>query len=179
MIDATKKASSPEETQRQIESINKWIKGEKENPTLVDHFHDGFDTSKVSYENVVDKKIYVHHTVQGTGAATAANYGVFYIVPVACTISVVQEVHQTAGTNGGAVTVGLEKLTGTTAAGSGDDVLENELSLKSTINTTQTGTLSSTFINRSLVAGDRLALKDTGTLTDVAGVTVMVELIVL
>ncbi len=174
-----KKKMNPEEMENQIVAINKWIKDQKENPTLPDHFHDGFDSSYIQYLNVQNKLIYVPHTIIGTAAATATNYGVFYIVPIACTIISVQEVHQTAGTNGSAVTVGIEKLSGTEALGSGDSVLASELSLKATINSVQTGTLSSTLANRSLVAGDRLALEDTGVLTDVAGVTVKVELRVL
>lgn len=177
MIDKSpQKPKSPQELQDQINDINELVQSRIDNPQLLDHFHDGFDTSKISYSNIQDKTLYVSHTVVGTAAATAANYGVFYIVPVACTIVKVQEVHQTAGTDGGAVTVGLEKLSGTEAPGSGDSVLASELSLKATINSVQTGTLSTTLANRSLIAGDRLALEDTGTLTSVANVTVMVEL---
>ena len=178
MIDKTRqKNKSPQELQDQIDSINGWIKKQTADPELPDHFHDGFDVSKVSFSNINDKIIYVSHTVAGTLAATATNYGVFYIVPVACTVVRVQEVHQTKGTDGAAVTVGIEKLSGADALGAGDSVLESEFSLKETIDTIQTGTLSSTLSNRSLIAGDRLALEDTGTLTSVAGLTVMIELI--
>ncbi len=167
---------SLEELQNKIQIINNWIEQQKANPVLIDHFHDGFDTSKVSYMNIQDKTFCVNHTVYGTTAATATNYGVFFIVPSSCTITSVQEVHQTAGTDAGAVTINIEKLSGIEALGSGDDVLSTALSLKATANTIQTGILTATLINRSLIAGDRLALKDTGTLTSVANVTVKIEL---
>lgn len=180
MIDKTpQRKPTVEELQSQIDTINSFITNLKENPQLPDHLHDGSDASKISELNIVDRTLYIRHTIPGTLAATATNYGVFFIVPVPCTVSKVQEVHQTAGTDASAVTVGIEKLSGTEALGSGDSVLESELSLKATANTVQTGSLSLTLSNRSLVTGDRLALEDTGTLTSVAGVTVLVELIVL
>ena len=179
MIDKTKqKNKTPEELQSQIDIINSYISNQKKNPELVDHFHDGFDSSYIQYANIENKTLYINHTIYGTDAATATNYGVFYIEPVACVVISVMEVHQTAGDDAGAVTIGIEKLSGTEALGSGDSVLSTELSLKSTANTTQTGVLSSTLSNRSLIAGDRLALEDTGTLTSVANVTVKVELTV-
>jgi len=179
MIDKTpQKNKTPEELQKQIDTINSYITNQKKNPELVDHFHDGFDSSQIQEINVQNKTLYITHTIYGLDAATGANYGVFYIVPVVCTVVSIQEVHQTAGNDAGAVTIGIEKLSGTEALGSGDSILESELSLKSTANTIQTGVLSSTLPNRSLIAGDRLALEDTGTLTNVANVTVKVELTV-
>ena len=170
------KKMSPEEMERQIVAINEYIKGQKENPNLVDHFHDGFDTSYVNYSNIAGKKIYLPHTIIGADAATAANYGVFWTVPVACTITGVSEVHQVLGTDGSAVTVGLEKLTGTQAPAAGVAVLATEFDLKAAINTVQYGVLSETLSSRSLIKGDRLALEDTGTLTSVSNITVIVEL---
>lgn len=149
-----------------------------QNPTAVaDHFHNGFDTSLVQFSDIARKKIWVHHTIVGTAAATATNYGVFFIAPFACTLTEFKEVHQTAGTDLSAVTITLEKLTGTTALDSGVVMLQSTLSLKATANTVQAGTLQSTTIsNLNLSRGDRMALKDAGTLTDVANVTVYCEL---
>lgn len=89
-----------------------------------------------------------------------------------------REVHQTAGTDAGAVTLDLEKLTGTQNLDAGAAVLNATLSLKATINTVQTATLTDTLTSRSLARGDRLALKDSGTLTAVQNVSVIVELII-
>lgn len=148
----------------------------KKNPPLQDHFHNGFDTSRVDYSTITTRKIYVAHSIYGTDAATAANYGVFFIAQVPCYVSAFKEVHSTAGTDAGAVTVTLEKLTGTEALDAGDAVLASALSLKATADTVQNGTLTTTLTNRNLAVGDRLALDDAGTLTNVAGVSVIVEL---
>lgn len=163
----------------EIKKIWTTIQGMQKDPILPDHFHNRYDASPINFIDIYQKKVWVHHTIQGTAAATAANYGVFYIVPAACYITKFQEVHQTAGSDAGAVTVSLEKLTGTTALDSGTDVLSTALSLKATANTVQTGTLTSTLGARTLAAGNRLALKDTGTLTAVANVTVLIELVII
>ncbi len=167
-----------EELQQQIDIVNDKLQQLTENPLLQDHQHNRFDSTMVEYIDINQKKLYKTHTIYGTDAATATNYGVFYIVPVACTITKFQEVHQTAGTDGSAVTVNLEKLTGTEAIDSGDDILSTALSLKATINSVQTGALTLTLTDRSLKAGDRLALKDAGVLTNVANVTINIELTV-
>ena len=90
-----------------------------------------------------------------------------------------KEVHETAGTDGSAVTVTLEKLTGTQAPDAGTVLLSSALSLKAIANTVQTGTLVSTVSSRNFNAGDRLCLKDAGVLTTVANVTVIVEVIII
>ena len=165
---------NPETSQleNQIQSIQKSLA----NYAGLLHTHSGFDSSKISYSDLLYRKVWVHHTIYGTGAATATNYGVFFIAPFNCVITKFQEVHQTAGSDADAVTLMLEKLTGTEAPDAGDNVLASTLSLKATANTMQTGTLSATNANRNLTAGDRLCLEDAGTLTAVANVTVMVEL---
>ena len=141
------------------------------------HRHTGFESPKVNWRDIHERKIYLNHTIVGADAATAANYGVFFINEVApCFVSGFWEVHQTAGSDGSAVTVGLEKLTGTTAPGSGTNILSAELSLKATANTVQKGTLTTTIATLNLAVDDRLALEDTGTLTAVANVTIFVEL---
>lgn len=151
----------------------------KQYPVLLDHYHNGMDVSPVNFKDIYQKKIWVPHTIVSTNAATAANYGVFFIAPQACLISNFYEVHQALGTDGGAVTVTLEKLTTGVAPDSGAVALETALSLKTTINTVQTGTITRTSANRTLAKGDRLCLKDAGVLTSVSNVTVLVELTIL
>lgn len=111
----------------------------------------------------------------GTLSATAANYGVFFIANRPIEIVKVKEVHSTAGSDGSAVTLQLEKLTGTTALDSGSTILNTAFDLKGTANTVVSYSgykgLNS---NRILREGDRLALKDAGTLTNVAGVCVSI-----
>lgn len=144
-----------------------------------DHRHDGYDTSRVDFRSISSRVFPVHHTIAGTAAATAGNYGVFYIFPVPCVAVSMREVHQTAGSDAGAVTLTIEKLTGTQALDAGAVVLSSTLSLKATANTVQSGTLTTTLANRTFAVGDRIAMKDSGTLTAVANVTVVMEFIYL
>lgn len=119
----------------------------------------------------------VTETLQGAAAATAANYGKFFVAPRACKVTKILEVHTTAGTDGGAVTLSVERLQGTEAPGAGDDLLGGtKINLKGLAETVQSPTLTTTGAHLVLAAGDRLGLKDTGTLTSLAGVAVTVEL---
>lgn len=99
----------------------------------------------------------------------------FCIVPFACRVTKITEVHSAAGTHGSAVTAYIEKLTSTTAVGSGI-ALHTAVSMKTTANTPQTATLSTLHkrgelsTDLDLAAGDRLGIVFTGTLTTLAGV---------
>jgi len=88
----------------------------------------------------------------------------------------ITEVHAVAGTDANAVTLDIEKLTGTTAIGSGDSVLSAEFDLKSTAYTLVRKTGLELSASRQLKPGDRLALNDTGVLTDLDGIQVTLYL---
>jgi hypothetical protein len=118
----------------------------------------------------------VSKSLDGAAAATAANYGIIFIAPFACEVVSVREVHTTAGSDAGAVTLNVEKLTGTQSPDAGVSVLGATIDLKGAANTVQAPALTGTTADKQLAAGDRLCLKDTGTLTAVAGVCVAVEL---
>ena len=107
--------------------------------------------------------------------ATAANYAPFFISDRSMIVVAVSEVHGTAGTDAGAVTLQIERLQGTEAPDAGDTLLASALSLKTTANTVQYATLVGTDVIR-LGRGDRLCLKDAGTLTSVANLIVTVYL---
>lgn len=139
------------------------------------HYHGGYDTSQVNWANIAGRQLYITNIVPGTSAATAANYSIFWIAPAACLLIGFKEVHVTAGTDAGAVTLDLEKLTGTTAPGSGVSMLSSTLSLKATINTVQTATITTTTANKTLALGDRVAFKLTGTPTAVANVVGLMQ----
>jgi len=146
----------------------------KEEVILPEHFH---ETDKIDFRFIRERKLYIHHTIYGLDAATNTNYGVFWIAPFNCTVTGVTEVHQTLGTDGSAVTLQIEKLTGTEALDAGVATLTSTgFDLKATINTIQTGTLTATLADRRLVKDDRLAMDDNGTLTAVANVTIIVEI---
>ena len=217
-------------------------------PPMPDHFHTGFDASKIFFTDIYQKKVWIHHTVSaplnvvqfsntgawgggGTsnaftvtgvlstdiisavirasttavsiqkavpttdtitvtfsadpGASTTVDFlvsrtfngfGVFFIVPFTCIVTQIREVHQTLGTDTGAVTLTIEKLTGTQALDAGVSTMSGSFNLKGTINTVLTATLTGTLANRNLAIGNRLAMNDAGTLTAVANVTVFIEL---
>lgn len=97
---------------------------------------------------------------------------IFFVAPVACELVYLSEVHSTAGSDGGAVTLQVERLQGTEAVGgNGDALLSSTIDLKGTANTVQTGSIVSDG-TQELAAGDRLAVNITGTTTAVDGACV-------
>ena len=89
----------------------------------------------------------------------------------------VSEVHTTAGSDGGSVSVDVKKCTGTTVPASGTSVLSAAFNAKGTAQTVQAGALSATDSSLVLDPGDRLGVDFAGTLTALAGVSVTVDLI--
>lgn len=115
--------------------------------------------------------------IPGTDAATAGNYlALFFIARRRYEIISCKERHEVAGSNGSPVTVQLNKVPNGTAPASGTSILTAGLSLKTTADTLQAGAITAVIANRRLADGDGLCLETTGTLTDVAGVSVVVEL---
>ena len=116
--------------------------------------------------------------LKGTDAATAGNYGKFFINASNRTLIVtaISEVHATAGSDGSDVTLQIERLQGTEALGSGDNLLTSTFDLKGTADTVQEGTLISNGQLLILSKGDRLALVDSGTLTAVNDLAVSIVL---
>ena len=101
----------------------------------------------------------------------------FFTAPVKCEVVGIREVHETAGTDGGAVTGTIRRCQGTEAATAGDDLLgTTKINFKGTALTEQTPALTSTTASLTLDAGDRLSLDVTGTTTALAGVIVTVLL---
>jgi hypothetical protein len=134
------------------------------------HSHTGADSLQVSYNDLVGKILVIQHTLPGTSAATAANYGVFFTAPFDCTVIAFSVVFETAGSVN--AQMNLEKLTGTQAPDSGVEIL-NDLSLTGAANTVQYGVInkgnSGSVPIATLNKGDRLCLKDELTMTSVAG----------
>jgi hypothetical protein len=100
----------------------------------------------------------------------------FFIADGAYKVTAVREVHSTAGSDAGAVSVTVTKDTGTQAPGAGTALLTAALDAKATANTVQSGTLIATAATLTLAAGDRLSVLFAGTLTALAGVVVTVSL---
>lgn len=114
--------------------------------------------------------------VPDTAAATAANYGYFFVADRPYEIISITERHKTAGTDGGAVTLQVEKIPTGTAKSSGTDLLATAINLKGTADTTQYGTLTTTKTALILKRGDSIGLETSGTLTSVADVCVTIIL---
>lgn len=95
-------------------------------------------------------------------------------------IESVEEIHEVLGTDGSAVTLDIVKCSGTQAAASGTTLLASTFSLKAAINTRVSknrangGVLSTA--SAIVLAGQRIALKFSGTMTSVAGVSVTLTL---
>lgn len=141
------------------------------------HTHNKLDSPPVSFQDLINRTEILSVVLPGTSAATAGNYGTFFTAPYKCLFVGATEVHGTLGTDGSAVSLQIQKLTGTTAIGSGTNLLATAFDLKGTINTVQTAKLArsqnSVF---NLAIGDRLGLALTGTPTAVAQVCVIVKL---
>lgn len=130
----------------------------------------------IPFEEIINKDlITVFWAIPGALAATATNYGKFFIALRPYEVIEVAEVHGTAGSDGGSVGLNIERLQSTEALGSGDEILVSDFDLKGTIDTVVTKKTSD-LQNRQLLVGGRLALKDTGTLTAVADVCVTILL---
>ena len=112
--------------------------------------------------------------LHGTSAQTAGNYDTFFIADSSYEIIQVIESHVISGTDGGAVNTNIEKLESGVALDSGYEILSSPFNLKLTANTPQYGVLTTTKVNLILNKGDRLALKDSGTLSTLSGITVIV-----
>lgn len=110
----------------------------------------------------------------GADSQTAAKYGVIVTAPAAFEVVSVTEVHSTAGTDAGTVTLDVEKLTGTTAPGSGTSILASTFNLKSTANTPVTKEGNTLASDHKFAEGNRLAVKTSGTLTALQGVCVTI-----
>jgi hypothetical protein len=106
----------------------------------------------------------IHFGLMGTDAATAANYGVLpFIAPYAIEVIAVSVAYSTASTSG---TLQIELLDDGEAAGTGDSLLEDTISLSSTANTAITRNGRELTSTRQLDIGGRFGLVDGGTLTN-------------
>lgn len=141
------------------------------------HTHNGVDAPQIEFDFLETRKHYERHTIIDADAATAANYGVFFTAPWPCVVTGVWESHNTAGTDAGAVGLNIEKLTGTQALDGGTTILTSNINLKAAAHTQQEPALVVNINSRQLNKGDRLAMKDSGTLTAVNNVTVILEVI--
>jgi hypothetical protein len=148
------------------------------------HTHNGADSQRINFKNIANRSEFINFDLPGSQGQTTNNWGVIFTAPYACAVIGITEVHQTAESTATTMTVQLEKLSGTTASGSGIALLVTPFNLKSTANTVQTGTLNTTSANTgltafNLVTGDRLglALTTTGSApATLIGVNIIIQL---
>lgn len=117
------------------------------------------------------------HVLFGATPQTAANYNHFFIARYPIEVMRVSEVHSVAGTDAGAVTLDIEKLTGTQASGAGSTVLTSTFDLKSTANTVVTKEgrqLTSSTQGRIIRENERLGLVLSGTPTSIEDLVVCI-----
>ncbi len=143
------------------------------------HDHNGMNSPRLDFGgSLVNRQLLLSSHVVSTEAATAGNYGHFYIhelgMPPA-TVITISEVHGRAGNDAGSVVLALRSLV------SGDDSLTGgttvtTFNLKGTANAPTYKTLQQGKPPAVLYPGYRLALQTSGTLTNVADVVVTVLL---
>ncbi len=127
-------------------------------------------------QNINDKDpIIIVVSVPGANALTASNYGVFFTALFPIEILEVSEVHGVAS-GGTTATLDIEKLTGNQALDAGATVLDSAINLRGTANTVGYPKLSATPNNRILKKGERLALKDGGTITLLSDVQITIKI---
>ena len=128
------------------------------------------------FENIDNKDGFVITVnLEDTKPQTSSNYGMFFTAHIPCEVLTTVEKHGTAGTDASAVTLQIERLTGTTAKGSGDSILKTAFNLKNTAYT-HTKYSGSDLQNRQLKVGESLSLKSSGTLTALKDLQVTVYL---
>jgi len=131
------------------------------------------NTQTTRFENIENKDMQsVTVRLKSTDAATAGNYGTFFIATRPVEVMEIHAIWATASTSG---TLNVERLTGTTAEGSGDDIIGTAVAMSGTANTVNVKKTSD-ITNRQLATGDRLALVDAGTLTNQVNLVVTVVL---
>ena len=111
-------------------------------------------------------------------AADAIDHS-FFITPNDAhtyTVTAISASWGTADSTATTATLMVERCQGTEAPGSGDDLLASAIDASATANTVVRGTLTSTTANLTLAQGDRLALDVINGATELADLTVTVEI---
>ena len=109
----------------------------------------------------------ITYNLPGGDAAVGSNYSVYYIAHYPCEVAEFSAMWEVASSSG---TLTIEKLTGTQGLGAGDAILSSTIATSGVANTMVYGTLAIGTV-RQLARGDRLALRDGGTLTSAVGLS--------
>lgn len=132
----------------------------------------GFATRAEQIEN--KDGFYITMNLFGAQAGSGTSYEVIFTARHACEVLWVAETHRNPA--GAACTLNLEILASGEALDAGDTVLATAFDLQSAADTPVEKTGNDLTATRQLRTGDRLAMKDTGTVTDVRGLSLTVYL---
>lgn len=131
------------------------------------HNHDGNNSTKIN------QTVFISYDIPNDAAQAAKNYEDFFIATRPCTIIAISEIHLQAGNS--TPSLQIERDTGTqTINGGGTDLLLTAFDLSAVANTVQRGKLKN--IPMGMKEGDRLSMHVSGTLTNLKGVCVTVEI---
>jgi len=117
---------------------------------------------------------YITHSVYGTTAQTATNYGIIFTARHPIEVMRITETHAVAGSDAGAVTLDVKKAGSGVAIASGITLLSSTFNLKSTANTPVTKEGVNLSNDRILIEGDRIGLVVSGTLTALSDVHITI-----
>jgi hypothetical protein len=115
--------------------------------------------------------MFTSYTLKGSDAATSGNYSVFFTAPHTLIINRVVASWTTASTSG---TLNLEILPSGTAPGGGSSVLSTTIDTSATANTPVTKNKRVDFSSQKVKQGDRVALVDGGTITNLTDLNVTI-----
>lgn len=116
----------------------------------------------------------VMYVIAGTSATASINFSApLFIADRNYEVIGVTERHEVAAVDGG---LQVKKAPSGTSTSSGSDVLSSSINLTTTANTNQSGGLTGTRANLTIIKGDSVGLAATGLLTALQGVTVSVQL---
>jgi len=130
---------------------------------------------QIDFQELINKDgYYFTAKVQGTSATTSGNYGIFATVRYPIQIIRIDERHEVAGSDGSAVTLDVVVVNNGSAVSTGASLLASTFNLKATADTLQIKDKRNLSNNRFVEPNQSIALKTSGTLTAVAGVSVTV-----
>ena len=127
---------------------------------------------------IISPYITITRDIFTAGKTTADMNGTIFIADGGYEVVSIKTIHETAESTAGTCYFQIERLSGTEAETSGDDIMTNNgsagLSFKTAAKTVQTGTIHAT--NKVLADGERLGFLMSANSTELAGVHVTVRL---
>ncbi len=145
--------------------------------TTPTHSHTGIDSPKVEFADILDKQFFAVSTVFGTSAATATNYGTFWIAPFNASVQEMQITYAHQATN--PCVIYVEILKPGHPSGSGIGVQGFNVAVAGGVDQVGTSKLRAGSKAAILSANDRLSLFVDGDPTGLVqlNITVLLQII--